>query len=395
MTTLSPSTYLRRQERRQRNDEVILCGAVQLAADEGWAGLTPGHIAEVTGLSRPTVLQRHGCRADVGAAVWEARAWEPLREALLPLIAADDAAQVQAALNVFLEPTLHMRAAVELLVVSAYVPQVMQVVAATFGRWLEQLVGDVPEQTAARRCFAVGAALGLILESHALGRLWPQLRHEMRYLAAGLASVQAPVRLPDQRAEFPCSNEFNTGDRTWDAVLAATVESVSEVGYEAATIELIAARCGFTRTVIFRRYSSKYELFRDASERTLGPLILAMDAQRREVERQCGTGISDAWFGREVMRPDLRDLRTIILEQVRLATHLRGISEVLGDALAQPERPMAHVFAGDTDQQGLGKRAVELAIASGMLILAQVRPESWTLPYDVALVPWRQAQAAD
>jgi len=50
------------------------------------------------------------------------------------------------------------------------------------------------------------------------------------------------------------------------AMLKAALELLSEVGFEAMSIEVIAARAGVGKTTIYRRYSSKYELVADAIE---------------------------------------------------------------------------------------------------------------------------------
>ncbi len=50
------------------------------------------------------------------------------------------------------------------------------------------------------------------------------------------------------------------------AILKATVELLSEVGFEAMSIEKISARAGVGKTTIYRRYSNKYELVADAIE---------------------------------------------------------------------------------------------------------------------------------
>lgn len=50
------------------------------------------------------------------------------------------------------------------------------------------------------------------------------------------------------------------------AMLQATLELLSEVGFEVMSIEAIAARAGVGKTTIYRRYSSKEELVADAIE---------------------------------------------------------------------------------------------------------------------------------
>lgn len=50
------------------------------------------------------------------------------------------------------------------------------------------------------------------------------------------------------------------------AMLKATLELLTEVGFEAMSIEAIATRAGVGKTTIYRRYSSKDELVADAIE---------------------------------------------------------------------------------------------------------------------------------
>ncbi|WP_293077921.1 TetR/AcrR family transcriptional regulator [Moorena sp. SIO3H5] len=49
-------------------------------------------------------------------------------------------------------------------------------------------------------------------------------------------------------------------------MLKAALELLSEVGFEAMSIEVIAARAGVGKTTIYRRYSSKDQLVADAIE---------------------------------------------------------------------------------------------------------------------------------
>jgi AcrR family transcriptional regulator len=50
------------------------------------------------------------------------------------------------------------------------------------------------------------------------------------------------------------------------AILQATLELLSEVGFDAMSIDAIAARAGVGKTTIYRRYSGKEELVADAIE---------------------------------------------------------------------------------------------------------------------------------
>jgi AcrR family transcriptional regulator len=58
------------------------------------------------------------------------------------------------------------------------------------------------------------------------------------------------------------------------AMLQATLELLAEVGFEAISMDGIAARAGVGKTTIYRRYSSKEELVADAIESLRQDLVL-------------------------------------------------------------------------------------------------------------------------
>ena len=208
-TPSRPTTPARRQQ-SVRTDETLLDAAVAVADTEGWGGLTPGHLAEVTGLSRPTVLKRHPDRAALGAAVWRARLAEPLRSALGALVATCDRAPVSSAdllasLEPFLHPDQSMRAAAELLLVASYVPEVALAIDETLGvdltAWCTPHRGRATRTSAARRTFVVAIALGFTIEARRHAGLELDMVEEVDRLAAALARPSAPTRLPAARAE--------------------------------------------------------------------------------------------------------------------------------------------------------------------------------------------------
>jgi AcrR family transcriptional regulator len=54
--------------------------------------------------------------------------------------------------------------------------------------------------------------------------------------------------------------------RSYQAILQAALELLAEVGFDAMSIDAIAARAGVGKTTIYRRYSGKAELVADAIE---------------------------------------------------------------------------------------------------------------------------------
>jgi AcrR family transcriptional regulator len=70
-------------------------------------------------------------------------------------------------------------------------------------------------------------------------------------------SMSEPVKSPPGRPRSAQADK---------AILQATLELLAEVGYQAMSMEAIAARAGVGKTTIYRRYSSKEELVADAIE---------------------------------------------------------------------------------------------------------------------------------
>jgi AcrR family transcriptional regulator len=58
------------------------------------------------------------------------------------------------------------------------------------------------------------------------------------------------------------------------AMLQAALELLAEVGFEAMSIDAIAARAGVGKTTIYRRYSSKAELVADAIESVREEIVI-------------------------------------------------------------------------------------------------------------------------
>jgi AcrR family transcriptional regulator len=58
------------------------------------------------------------------------------------------------------------------------------------------------------------------------------------------------------------------------AMLQATLELLAEVGFDAMSIDAIAARAGIGKTTIYRRYASKAELVADAIESVREEIVI-------------------------------------------------------------------------------------------------------------------------
>ncbi|MEZ7128792.1 TetR/AcrR family transcriptional regulator [Nonomuraea sp. AD125B] len=125
-----------------------------------------------------------------------------------------------------------------------------------------------------------------------------------------------------------------------DAVFAATLRTVHELGYARATVERIAAAAGVAKTTIYRRWPSKGELIVDCLLDAFGP-VPPSGADRGElmssaigwIAAKIGEpGVGDAFagvFSDAVSDPGLREV---------LATRLQDpYRRALQDALGEPE----------------------------------------------------------
>ncbi|WP_019499265.1 TetR/AcrR family transcriptional regulator [Pseudanabaena sp. PCC 6802] len=62
--------------------------------------------------------------------------------------------------------------------------------------------------------------------------------------------------------------------KSHQAMLQATLELLAEVGFDAMSIDAIAARAGVGKTTIYRRYASKAELVADAIENVREEMVI-------------------------------------------------------------------------------------------------------------------------
>lgn len=382
-----------RQERSVRNDEAILRASVGLLADEGTAGLALGRVARRAGLSVRPVRDRYSDRTALAAAVWDhllAPTWAESIEAVIAAADSGDERALLAALTPFARPADPHRAAGELLMLAAHDEGVRAIVSDAAIAPLTRVLGGsgVGRTRAAAQGYAAMLALGLLLESWREGATEVDLSGLAQRVSAAFRAQAKPRRLPSAAA--PHLDEgavIDTGDPLWDAVLRATLRQVGTRGYEAATVESIVAEAGCSQTVLFRRYATKREAFLDATRRMFGAATALNVAYQQRMAKVHSPGVAEAIILREYMRPGREVERVIGLEQYRLAWHDHAMRE----ALQAEQRPVQEAFLrAHADLPPGDARALlhaELAMGMGTVLLAQLVPEAWALPYDVVTVP--------
>lgn len=388
----------RRQARSLRNDARILDAALDLADRLGWRGLAVAHVAEVAGLSRPTVQSRFEDRPAIAEGLWSMLVVEPLRGALERVARActqDGSLTAQtlwSVLEPFAHPTRELRVAAELLIVGRYEPTVGAAIASTLvpelERWLDPSVRNDGVQ-AAIRAFACNLALGLLVEVRRHPAEGVDFSVEMANMAAAFNNPATPTALPTTTAfHLDRVANFDTGDDDVNHLLRATLEHVAHHGYEATTIARIAATSARrTSGFIFSRYASKRDLFLDANRRYTEVASSLNEAFIQSVTAASSAGLAEAVTTRELMRPERRTVMNLSLEVYRLSWH---DPEVVHAVDVGYEDIIRHYAAQQPEMTSAQHRAwllMELARGNGPLVLAGLSDTAWMLPYDVVTVP--------
>lgn len=388
-----------RQQRAIANDLRILEAGEALLGSDGWEDCAVSRIAERAQLSRRAVLDRYGDRAGVTAAVWRERLSPALEQALAEVIAShgpvptpDDADRLARALEPFLDPSATLRAVSEVLIVSCFQPDVSQAVHATmdddWGRWLSPGGARLSSPDAARNAFLIALALGVLLESRAYpDGLDLDLSEDLAMIAVALHRDVDPTPLPIARAEHLERDPDLDADPNLSSLLAATLRLVGEDGYEAATIDRIAAACGRTSGLVYSHYDHKRQLFLDATDRLLTRAEALNHDFQAGIAAQASWGIADATLTREIMRPDFVGLRTIALEQYRLSWHDGDFLDAFLAARSQSVEHTIEAHPGLSWPRARARSFIGLARGIGLALLAQLVPHAWSLPHDVVSVP--------
>ena len=396
----SAGPQVRRQARSIRNDERILDAATEITATDGWAGMLPARVAERSGLSHPAVSARFADRSEIAASVWRQRLAAPvisnlelvLESAGLLSPKGADPRKLARAMRPFVQPDTVMRAAAELLVESCFDPGVRLAVLETLGETLAQWLTPVPRRLgkvdAARRSVVIITALGVLLEARRQEGETFQLQGEWDRLCAALASPESIEKLPSVHFEhWDGVFDFDTGDALLDRLLEATRDEIGRNGYEATTIDDIARAAGRTKGLVFSRYPSKKQLFNDTVTRFTKAMYNLNEQAWGQMLEVASSGAAEAVLYRELMRPGREHLRAFSLEQYRLSWHdpdmRASIAHAMSDVIkartaADPTRPrrelQADVFIGAA--QGVG-----------VLLMASLYPDAWSLPYQHMTVP--------
>jgi AcrR family transcriptional regulator len=397
------------QERVLTNDERVLDAAVTLIDEAGWGGFHPAGVALTAGLSKRAVLERAQDRDTLAAATWQRRAWPVLEEALAAVLDAggagtspDDVANpgarasslaLQEAVKPLLRPSPTLAVAIELILMAQYQRGLQAAVRQTLGTRAEELLsgeqrGDSGTLMGQRGFLHMLVGGLLIVALRRRHMPVPNLESYLESLAAALRASPIPVRLPaDDAPHMDGAPPFDTGDRSLDRLLQATLVLVGERGFEDASIDAICRASGVSQGFLFGRYPSKRELFGDAVRRQQSEAYATNNAFLAGLAERYGPGIAEAVIVREVQRPERVPQNTIFLEQVRMAWHdpdLRDAQErEIEAAFAHEPRPRTKAER----DAAYAQHHTASALGLGASLLPLIYPGAHLLPYDVVTVP--------
>jgi AcrR family transcriptional regulator len=231
---------------------------------------------------------------------------------------------------------------------------------------------------AAKRGYLAALALGLLTYSRATHGDLPDLQSVFARIAKAMNSDARPPKLPASGFErWDASQLTDYGDSSWEHLLRTTVTAIGKHGYDGATFDVITDMAEVSRGMIQGYYATKQDFFSDVVSRVIGTTGMmqpaAGDAERESMDASMAAAVEM----RETMRPDRQPLRTVVLEQVRLAWN----DDAVYDELA--EQMLAAARADRVGASGEAWHCVDQALLWGAGLLAEVHPASWELPYGV------------
>ncbi len=391
----------RRQARSIRNDGRILDAGYRILAERGWSGLGFSPVAQLAGLSLRPVRDRFAERAELASAIWTERIHPAIRDDFLALQEATDlvikagpqeADLLIASLRPFRRPEPRIRAAMELMIASGFDPVIRGALDSTLlpqlRRWATPGVDGLSRADAARRAYLISIALGMTMCGLQLDTEHTSLDDEIRLLAAAVSAPSEPVPQPSDTADhLDIGNDFGTGEPGLDNLLQVTLDQIGVRGYDATTTASIARASAHTEGFLFARYASKLDLFFDATARLIGRNTGANVAYHLQIATRYSTGMAEAVGMREFMRPGRERLRLIGLEQFRVGWHDERFKRMMNQAFEPFMDEVVASMAAAGPAAGRARAHMELVRGNGPIVLSQLLPETWELPYDVVTIP--------
>jgi AcrR family transcriptional regulator len=292
------------------------------------------------------------------------------------------------------------RASAEILIARQFDPALSAAVEQTLGRQLHSwLKADSPQPGRSVASFLLCNALGALIVRRLPLAHQASLRRHILDVEAAISTPAPATDLPPDRAEhmdwltFTQTPGATTGDADHDAILDATLVLVGTVGYEAATTSKIARMAQVKESVIFSHYRTKIDLFMDATLRQWEAGLPYNDEFAAKIAQRHGAGVAEATLMREAQRPGREHIRSVTLEQIRVAWREPALAHRFEALIQQYAQATRNRSPGLTQQDALSRIVGEFSVSQGVVLLAQLFPEAWTIALDPVFVPMARITA--
>ena len=383
--------------RAVRNTELMLDSSTRALAANGWASFTLARVAREMGISERPVRNRAKNRSDLAAITWTERSGPLLVAAVERCMAGlnqaretGDSGDLCSALMAMLSRGIELDAAAELLICSNFDPDVAEAVDADLAPLVRRLITpgkSLSPDDAARAAYVLALAFGLLFMARYPRAQSKRVGEALPVWVGALTSDATAQPLPKKDARhIDVSPVLAADDPALDALLNSTLELVGTRGFHGVTVAEIARQAGFTEGLVFNRYSSKLDMFIDATRRQNEAGWKLNHDFAMALEDDFGQGIAEAVMIREAQKPG-RDLgRNMALEQVRMTWH--------DPDLAAAARTQMDDFRADLLKRpgwGVieteGDFTINIATSLGTYALPRLAPKCFKLPWDVVTMP--------
>lgn len=401
MTQSKRATTVAAPGRVDRNSERLIEAAADVVLERGWDDLTYASVADRAGLTTRTLYDRYANKSELGIALWNAGAGGRFLSALAAFVDAivipagskpHSTAHLTELLSPLSHPTPTTSVAMDLLGAATFDLVIRDHIVTQFNHAVGSRCvksRSVPISDAARTAFAVNAGVGLFFASRRPGAASLDLSDPVEETAVALTQPAAPAPLPTINTRHMKVNSVRTGDPALDALLTATLDVVSELGYHAATTSRIVTQAGVSEGLLYGRYATKLDLFLDATSRGSDGNLELNARLMREVAESHTFGIAEATFYREHLRPEHARGRALVIERIRLAWNEPRMRA--NDQAAELAYFAERASEIPTEKLSAARSSVHwgLSMGYGTYVTAFLLPRAWKLPFDVVTTPLR------
>ena len=298
----------------------MLDSSTHALAANGWASFTLARVAREMGISERPVRNRARNRSHLAAITWTERSGPLLVAAVTRCMAGfkqaretGDSADHCSALMAMLSRGVELDAAAELLICSNFDPDfdpdVAEAVDADLAPLVRRLITpgkSLSPDDAARAAYVLALAFGMLFMARYPRAQSKRIGEVLPVWVAALTSDATAQPLPKKDARhIDVSPVLAADDPALDALLSSTLELVGTRGFDGVTVAEIARRAGFTEGLVFNRYSSKLDMFIDATRRQNEAGWKLNHDFVQALEDDFGQGIAEAVMIREAQKPAL------------------------------------------------------------------------------------------